>query len=91
MQECNRYAAKLVDRSRWPGGPSVASAMMREGCVMMDQNSVEYFEKRESEEREAAARAESEVARKIHLDLADEYAARVSDMRGYPSLDNEAA
>jgi hypothetical protein len=58
---------------------------------MMDQNPVEYFEKREAEEREAAARAESDVAREIHLDLAEEYAARVREMKGYPSLDNKAA
>ena len=58
---------------------------------MMDQNSAEYFEKREAEERKAAARAETEVARRIHLDLADEYAARARDMETYPSLDNKAA
>ena len=58
---------------------------------MMDQHSAEYFEKREGEEREAAARAHSEVARKIHLDLAEEYAARARDMAGSPALDNKAA
>lgn len=58
---------------------------------MIDQNSVQYFEKREAEEREAAARAQSEIARRIHLDLAEEYAARARDRASYPSLDNEAA
>ena len=58
---------------------------------MMDQNSVEYFEKREAEEREAAARAESEVARKIHLDLAEEYAARVREMKSFAPFGNKAA
>lgn len=58
---------------------------------MMDQNSAQYFAKREAEEREAAARAESEVARRIHLDLADEYAARARDMEDYPTLDDKAA
>ena len=58
---------------------------------MKDQNSAQYFEKREAEEREAAARAESDVARKIHLDLAEEYAAKARDMKGYPPLGNQAA
>ena len=58
---------------------------------MMDQNSADYFEKREAEERAAAARAESEVARQIHLDLAEEYAARAREMKGDTSLDNKAA
>jgi hypothetical protein len=58
---------------------------------MIDQSSVGYLEKREAEEREAAARAESEVARKIHLDLAEEYAARARDITGSRSLDNKAA
>lgn len=58
---------------------------------MMDQNSADYFEKREAEERVAAARAKSEVARQIHLDLAEEYAAKAREMKGDASVDNKAA
>ena len=58
---------------------------------MVDQGSVRYFEKREAEEREAASRAQSEVARKIHLDLAEQYAARAREMKGDAAQDNEAA
>jgi hypothetical protein len=58
---------------------------------MVDQGSVRYFEKREAEERDAASRAQSEVARKIHLDLAEQYAARAREMNGDPAEDNEAA
>lgn len=54
---------------------------------MMDEGSIEYFERREKEEREAAEQASSEAARKIHLALADEYAAHISDKRkGRPGL-----
>jgi len=58
---------------------------------MIDQGSVAYFERREAEEREAASRARSEVARKIHLDLAEQYAARARDIMGDPAQDDEAA
>jgi hypothetical protein len=58
---------------------------------MVDQGSVRYFERREAEEREAALQAQSEVARKIHLDLAEEYAARAREMKGDAGRDNEAA
>jgi hypothetical protein len=58
---------------------------------MVDQGSVRYFERREAEEREAALQAQSEVARKIHLDLAEEYAARAREMKGGAGRDNEAA
>jgi len=58
---------------------------------MMDRGSVAYFERREAEEREAASRAQSEVARKIHLDLAEQYAARAREIMGDPAQDDEAA
>jgi len=58
---------------------------------MIDQGSVAYFERREAEEREAASRARSEVARKIHLDLAEQYAARARDIMGDAAQDDEAA
>jgi hypothetical protein len=58
---------------------------------MVDQGSARYFEKREAEEREAASLAQSEVARKIHLDLAEEYAARARELKGDPAQDIEAA
>jgi len=58
---------------------------------MIDQGSVAYFERREAEEREAASRARSEVARKIHLDLAEQYAARARQIMGDPAQDDEAA
>jgi hypothetical protein len=58
---------------------------------MVDQGSVRYFEDREAQEREAASRAQSDAARKIHLDLAEEYAAKARELKGDPAQDNEAA
>jgi len=58
---------------------------------MIDQGSVAYFERREAEEREAASRARSDVAQKIYLDLAEQYAARERDIMGDPAQDDEAA
>lgn len=43
----------------------------------MDQQSIDYFRSRERVERAAAARAECEEARRVHLDLARGYAALV--------------
>lgn len=54
------------------------------------EDSVEFFERREQEEREAAAKATSEVARNIHLKLAAEYASKAEEKRGKPSLGSVA-
>jgi hypothetical protein len=40
----------------------------------VDKKTLEYFRRREAEERSAAKSAASEVARRVHLDLADHYA-----------------
>lgn len=49
---------------------------------MIDQDSVEYLRQRESAERAAAANASNEKARRLHLELADAYAARVREAQG---------
>ncbi len=43
---------------------------------MVDEDSIKYFEQRAQEEKAAAARAENEAARQIHLELANEYLSR---------------
>lgn len=48
---------------------------------MTDRSSNQYLEMREKEERDAAAAADTEVARDIHLRLAEEYAARTRKRR----------
>jgi hypothetical protein len=41
---------------------------------MLDQNSADYFRRRERSERAAAKNALSETARRIHQELAENYA-----------------
>lgn len=41
---------------------------------MLDQESLEYFRRRERAERAAAKTAESEAARRVHQELAQGYA-----------------
>ena len=41
---------------------------------MLDQNSADYFRRRERSERAAAKKALSEAARRIHQELAEHYA-----------------
>jgi hypothetical protein len=41
----------------------------------VDQQSIEYFRSRERVEREAAKAAANEAARRVHLELAQGYAA----------------
>jgi hypothetical protein len=43
----------------------------------VDRESVEYFRARERVERDAAANASNEAARRVHLELAQGYAALV--------------
>ena len=42
----------------------------------MDDDASDYFRKRKQEELDAAEEATSEEARRIHLELAEEYAER---------------
>ncbi len=44
---------------------------------MSDQQSLEYFRRRERAERAAAKHAASEAARRIHQELAQGYAERI--------------
>lgn len=49
---------------------------------MLDQDSRDYFRRRERAERAAAKRAGCEIARRIHQELAQNYAALVhTDLR----------
>jgi hypothetical protein len=41
---------------------------------MLDQDSLDYFRRRERAERAAAKRAASEAARRVHQELAQSYA-----------------
>lgn len=44
---------------------------------MQNETSEQYFRRREQDERAAAKQAASEIARRIHQELAQEYADRV--------------
>lgn len=58
---------------------------------MLDNESLEYFERREAEEREAASRAADDEARQIHLELADQYAAKAAEQRSTTTAGATAA
>lgn len=45
--------------------------------AMLHQESLEYFRRRERAERAAAKHAASEAARRVHQELAQEYAERI--------------
>jgi hypothetical protein len=47
----------------------------------MSARDLEYFAKREREERENAARADDMTARRVHQEMAERYSARLRDMR----------
>ena len=50
-----------------------------------DRNSADYWRGRERAERAAAKQARSPLARAVHQELAQEYAARVRGLEGSPS------
>jgi hypothetical protein len=52
---------------------------------MVEDDSIEYFERRAEEERTAASAARSAAARKAHLEMADRYAASAKARRGRPT------
>ena len=45
----------------------------------MTTRDVEYFARRAQQERESAERAKDMIARRVHRELADRYAARIGD------------
>lgn len=45
---------------------------------------IEYYRKRERQERESADRTEDIGARRIHLEMADRYSARLRDAANVP-------
>ena len=47
---------------------------------------VDYLRRRESQERSLADRAADAAARRVHLDLAERYAARIGGMSASPAL-----
>jgi len=48
---------------------------------MMDEDSRDYFRRRELAERAAAKRAASSGARRVHQEMAQYYAARLNGLR----------
>ena len=42
--------------------------------VCVDKNRLDYFRRREQAEREAAKAASSDIARRVHQELAEQYA-----------------
>ncbi len=46
----------------------------------MTAKDMEYFRRREREEREHAERADDTTARRVHLEMADRYSARLRDL-----------
>lgn len=47
----------------------------------MSARDIEYFAKRERQERDNAARAEDLTARRVHQEMAERYSARLRDMQ----------
>ena len=56
---------------------------------MSDQD-VEYFMRREQDERASAERSSDQSARRVHLALADRYAERLRKMAPSPSATRSA-
>ena len=52
---------------------------------MINDESLEYFRRRERAERAAAKQAESEIVRRIHQELAQQYAERIRRPSDPPS------
>ena len=46
----------------------------------MTSHDAEYYARREQQERESAARTDDNGARRIHLDMADRYAAMIREI-----------
>lgn len=46
----------------------------------MSARDIEYFARRERQEREHAERADDMTARRVHLEMADRYSARLRDI-----------
>ncbi len=46
----------------------------------MSAKDLDYFAKRERQERENAVRTQDTTARRVHLELADRYAARLREV-----------
>ncbi|MBN8812282.1 MULTISPECIES: hypothetical protein [Sphingomonas] len=46
----------------------------------MTVRDMEYFARRERQEREHAARSDDMIARRVHLEMADRYSARLRDI-----------
>jgi hypothetical protein len=57
----------------------MCTARLGWGMATVDRESVEYFRARERVERDAAANASNEAARRVHLELAQGYAALVGE------------
>lgn len=46
----------------------------------MNASDLEYYARRELQEREHAKRAEDSTARRVHLEMAERYSARLRDV-----------
>jgi hypothetical protein len=51
----------------------------------MTTRDVEYYRRRERQEREHAERADDKTARRIHLDMANRYSAMLRDVSLIPA------
>lgn len=45
---------------------------------------LEYYRRREQQERSHAERADDQIARRVHLEMADRYSAKLRDMAPAP-------
>lgn len=46
----------------------------------MSSHDIDYYARRAQQERESAARTEDSIARRVHQEMADRYAARLSEL-----------
>ena len=70
-----------------PGVSNGSSPEDRESSL--DWSSADYWRSRERAERAAAEHAGSPMARAVHQELAQEYAARVRRFEGWPASEEE--
>ncbi|UZK64848.1 hypothetical protein [Sphingomonas sp. M1-B02] len=52
----------------------------------MSNRDLEYYEQRLRQEREHAARADDSSARRVHLELAEHYSAKLRDPMKMPAI-----
>ena len=56
----------------------------------MTDHDVEYYSRRERQERDSAERTEDMIARRVHREMADRYSAKLREMAAVPIPQQQA-